>query len=111
MGEASKKIVRNRLRFRDAAVVLVAGGKKVPSRKNSGEEGSERLREFVRAGRCTARVGAALGGGHDRRTTAILVLKCKGRWRVNRLDVVRMTDRDCATLFFVCQIGSSRTWL
>lgn len=74
--------------------------RKVPSRKNSGEEGSERLREFVRAGRCTARVGATLGGGHDRRTTAVLVLKCEGRWRVYHLDVVRMTDREHATLVF-----------
>ena len=100
MGEASKKIVRNRLRFRDAAVVLVAGGKKVPSRKNSGEEGSERVRGFVRTGTCAARVGAALGGGHDPRTTAIFVLKCEGRWRIYRLDVVRMADGEDATLAF-----------
>ena len=100
VGRNSGNIVRNRLRFRDAAVVLAAGGKKVPSRKNSGVEGSERVRGFVRTGRCTARVGAALGGGHDPRTTAIFVLKCEGRWRIYRLDVVCMTDGEDATLAF-----------
>ena len=49
--------------------------RKVRSRKNGGEASGERLSE-VGENRQRSRVGTTLGGGHDRRTSTILVLKC-----------------------------------